>query len=239
MKAIQFKEYGDPDVLQCVEVDSPTPGQKDLLINVRAAGVNPVDWRYRKGQLKYYDWFRSFPRIPGCDLAGVVRETGSDVQAFDAGDEIYAMTNPLEMGTYTEQVSIPSDYAAHKPKNISFVEAAGLPLVGLTSLQALRDKAGLQSGDDVLINGASGGVGTVAVQIANAGGITVTGVCSHRNLEFVESLGANQVIDYTKEDFADDANTYDIVYDAVGNRSLGKVKNCLKKGGSYVTKDKQ
>lgn len=237
MKAVRFHEYGDPDVLELDDVEVPSLQPNELRVTVHAAGVNPVDWRYRKGQLKYYDWFSSFPRTPGSDLAGEVIETGSTVEEFTAGDEVFAMTGPLEAGTYAEEVLFPATYATHKPSSLSMVEAASLPLVSLTSWQALTQLAELDSGDRIVVNGASGGVGTVAVQIADARGATVTGVCSHRNTDFVRSLGASDVVDYTENDFAERTDSYDVVYDAFGNRSLGKVRNCLESHGRYVTTD--
>ncbi|MFB6344929.1 MAG: NADP-dependent oxidoreductase, partial [bacterium] len=165
LKAIQFHEYGSPDVLSYEDTDPPEIEPTDLLIDVHAAGVNPVDWRYRKGQLKWYDWFSSFPRRPGCDFAGKVIETGDAVSKFENGQRVYGMTGPLESGTYAEQIAVPAEYVAEIPKKLSMVEAAGLPLVCLTSLQALRDKARIQNGEKILINGASGGVGIAAVQM--------------------------------------------------------------------------
>lgn len=237
MKTVRFHDYGEPDVLMIDDVEPPSPEAHELRVRVRAAGVNPVDWRYRKGQLKYYDWLSSFPRTPGSDLAGEVLETGSAVEDFRTGDSVFAMTPPLTMGTYAEQVCLPARYASPKPPSLSMVEAASLPLVSLTSWQALVQKAELEPEDVIVVNGASGGVGTVGVQIARARGATVTGVCSYRNTDFVRSLGAADVIDYTENDFADDTDRYDIVYDAFGNRSLRKVRNCLKPGGRYVTTD--
>lgn len=237
IKAIQFHQYGSPDVLRYETVDPPEVGPDYLLVDVEAAGVNPVDWRFRKGQMKWYDWFSDFPRIPGSDLAGEVLETGGNVENFEPGQHIFAMLSPLSSGTYAEQALVPADNAAIIPAQLSQVEAASLPLVALTSLQALRDHAALSQGEHVLINGASGGVGTLAVQMAKAWNTTVTGVCSDRNLEFVESLGADRVIDYNEEDFADHADTYDVIYDAFGNRTLSKVRNALRTGGRYVTTD--
>lgn len=237
MKSIQFYEYGSPDVFRYEEVAPPETKPGHLLVDVHAAGLNPVDWRYRKGQLKWYDWFSSFPRTPGSDLAGTVEDIGRNVEGFETGDRIFAMLNPLGSGTYSEKVLVPASNAVRIPENTSFVEAAGLPLVSLTSIQALRDKASLSQDDEIIINGASGGVGTVGVQLARIYGATVTGVCSHRNTEFVKDLGAERVIDYTENDFAEITSDIDVVYDAYGNRTLNKVRDCLRSDGRYVTTD--
>lgn len=238
MKTVRFYEYGDPEVLTVEQTPEPDPpSSNEVLVDVRAIGVNPVDWRYRNGQLKWYDWFNSFPRVPGSDLAGIVQSTGNAVQTLQKNDRVYGMLTPLDSGTYTERLNVPDDTITLMPENVTFTEAAGLPLVALTSLQALRDKAQLSGEEHVLINGASGGVGTTGLQIAKNYGCSVTGVCSHRNIDLVQSLGADEVIDYTEEDFADRTDAYDVVFDAVGNRSLAKVRNCLQSEGTYVTTD--
>lgn len=237
MRAVRFHEYGSADVLRVEEVDPPIPSEDELLVDVEAASVNPVDWRYRSGQLRWYDWFSGFPRIPGSDLAGTVVETGSDVEDFRVGDEVFAMLSPLDSGTYAERVTVPADLAATVPENLTLVEAAAMPLVGLTVLQGFRDGTDLSSDDRVLVNGASGGVGTVAVQFARTRGCAVTGVCSHRNVDLVKALGADSVINYEETDFTEENTEYDVVYDAVGNRSFRSVRKVLPGSGRYVTTD--
>jgi NADPH:quinone reductase-like Zn-dependent oxidoreductase len=237
VKTIQFHEYGSADVLTLENVDPPVPAEDELLVDVHAAGVNPVDWRYRTGQLRWYDWFTSFPRVPGSDLAGTVVETGSDVDQFEIGDEVFAMLDPLGSGTYAERVTVTADQAAHVPDGITFVEAAGIPLVSLTTLQAYRDHADLSEGEQVLVNGASGGVGTVAVQLARTKDCDVTGICSERNVELVEALGAQKVIDYNETDFTEQERIYDVVFDTIGNRTFRAARNVLPATGRYVTTD--
>lgn len=236
MQAVQFHEYGPPEVLRCEEVPRPavTPGH--LLVDVHAAGVNPIDWRIRKGQLRWIDW-TPFPRTPGADVAGTVRATGPDVEAFQKGDRIFAMLDPRTAGGYAEQALVPAADAAIAPSSLSMVEAAGLPLVTLTAIQALRDGAQLAVGNHVLVNGASGGVGTMAVQWARARGATVTGVCSHRNIDLVASLGADAVIDYTQEDLTQRQKSFDVVFDAFGNLSWCQMRPTLRAGGRFVTTD--
>ena len=237
MNTIRFHEYGSADVLTLENVDPPVPSGDELLVDVRAAGVNPVDWRYRTGQLRWYDWFTRFPRVPGSDLAGTVVETGSDVDQFEVGDEVFGMLDPLGAGTYAERVTVQADQAAHVPENITFVEAAGIPLVSLTTLQAYRDHAELSAEERVLVNGASGGVGTVAVQLARTKDCAVTGVCSERNVNLVEALGAQNVIDYNETDFTEQDRNYDVVFDTIGNRTFRTVRTVLPASGRYVTTD--
>jgi len=233
---VQFDAYGPPDVLTCAPVPRPAAEPNHLRVAVHAAGVNPVDWRYRQGQLRWIDW-GAFPRTPGADVAGVVVAVGTGVDDFRVGDRVCAMLDTRRGGGYAEQVLVPAADAAPIPSALTMVEAAGLPLVTLTAIQALRDQAKLQVGEHVLINGASGGVGTMAVQWAKAHGATVTGVCSHRNITLVESLGADAVIDYTQEDFARHTGAYDVIFDAFGNRSLSDVEPALRLGGRFVTTD--
>ncbi len=234
MQAVRFHRYGPPAVLACEEVPPPPVSPNEIRVAVHAAGVNPVDWRYRRGELKWMDW-ASFPRTPGADIAGTVHAVGDEVTAFHVGDRVVAMLDILSGAGYAEQVCVPADQAAHAPDSISMVEAAGLPLVTLTAIQALRDKAQLAAGEHVLINGASGGVGTMAVQWAAAQGATVTGVCSPRNAALVQSLGADTVIDYTSEDPLAASDAFDVVFDIVGNQSLAEAKAALRRNGRFVT----
>lgn len=236
IQQVQFDTYGPPRVLTCAPVPRPTAGPQQLRVAVHAAGVNPVDWRYRQGQLKWIDW-ASFPRTPGADVAGVVVAAGAGVDDFRVGDRVCAMLDTRRAGGYAEQVLVPAADAVAIPSALTMVEAAGLPLVTLTAIQALRDQAKLQVGEHVLINGASGGVGTMAVQWAKAHGATVTGVCSHRNIALVDSLGADAVIDYTQEDFARHTGAFDVIFDAFGNRSISDVAPALRLGGRFVTTD--
>ncbi len=233
MKAVVIREYGSADVLRYEEVEAPTIKPDELLVKVHAASVNPVDWKIRKGMLKIISG-NKFPMILGFDLAGVVLEVGSQVTGFQVGDEIYGSLG-VPGGAYAEIAAVPQKVAAIKSKNISFEEAAALPVAALTALQSLRDKANIQPSQSVLINGASGGVGIFAVQIAKALGAEVTGVCSSKNLDFVKSLGADSLIDYTTHDFTKNQVQYDIVFDAVGKQTFDNSKKVLKPNGIYIT----
>ena len=234
MKAILFHKYGSPDILKLEEVEKPTPKENQVLVKVQAASANPLDWhrmrakpflvRLGEGLLKPKD-----PRL-GVDFAGRVEAVGKDVTAFQPGDEVFGMAT----GSFAEYVCTAESNLVHKPANISFESAAAVPVVAFTALQGLRHAGQIQPGQKVLVNGASGGVGTFAVQIAKSFGAEVTGVCSTRNLEMVRAIGADHVIDYTKEDFARNGQQYDLIYDAVGNRSVSTYRRALHPQGSCV-----
>ncbi len=233
MKAVVIHEYGSADVLRYEEVEAPIIKPDELLVKVHAAGVNPVDWKIRKGMLKVITG-NKFPIIIGFDLAGVVLQVGSQVTGFQVGDNVYGSLG-VPGGAYAEIAAVPQKVAAVKSTNISFEEAAALPVAALTALQSLRDKANIQRSQSVLINGASGGVGIFAVQIAKALGAEVTGVCSSKNIDFVKSLGADLTIDYTTDDFTKNQVQYDIVFDAVGKQTFDNCKKVLKPNGVYIT----
>ncbi len=233
MKAVVIRRYGSAEVLQSEDVAQPQIQPNQLLVKVHASSVNPIDWKTRQGMLSLLSG-NNFPLILGFDLAGEVVAVGSQVRSFQPGDTVYGCAN-FPGGAYAEFAAVPENLIAPKPTNLTFEEAATVPLAALTALQALRDQGNIKSSQTVLINGASGGVGMFAVQIAKALGTEVTGVCSTRNLEFVKSLGADRVIDYTQEDFTADRVQYDIIFDAVGKRSLSKCKRVLKPEGIYIS----
>jgi len=235
MRAIVQHEYGSPDVLRLQDVDKPMVGDDDVLVRVHAAGVNPADWHYMTGTpnlVRVGGGGLSKPKsnIPGLDLAGRVEAVGKNVSGFQPGDDVFGESKR----GYAEYAAVPEDRVVLKPANLSFEEAAAVPIAALTALQALRDKAHLQAGQKVLINGASGGVGTFAVQIAKSFGAEVTGVCSTRNVEMVRSIGADHVVDYTKDDFTQRGERYHVFLDAVGTRSLSDCKRVLTENGLYV-----
>jgi NADPH:quinone reductase-like Zn-dependent oxidoreductase len=232
MKAVVFYRYGPADVLQLAEVEPPKIKPDRLLVKVRSTAVNPIDWKIRQGMLRIITG-NKFPKIPGFDLAGDVVEVGSQVTRFRSGDKIFAGLS-LPGGACAEYVAVPEKFAALKPTNMTYEQAAVVPGSALTALQALRDLGKIQLGQSVLINGASGGVGSFAVQIAKALGAEVTGVCSGKNLELVKSLGADRAIDYTQQDFTKDGSQYDIILDAVGKRSFSECKSALKSQGIYI-----
>ncbi|MGV0106314.1 Zinc-binding alcohol dehydrogenase [Nostoc sp. DSM 114160] len=233
MKAVVIRRYGATEVLQYEEVEQPKIEPTQLLVKVRASSVNPIDWKIRQGMLSLITGSK-FPKILGFDVAGDVVAVGSGITRFKPGDAIYGCTS-FPGGSYAEFAAVPENLVALKPTNLSYEEAAAVPLAALTALQALRNEGNIQTGQTVLINGAAGGVGTFAVQIAKALGAVVTGVSSSKNLDLVKSLGADRVIDYTQQDFTEDIAQYDIIFDAVGKRSLSQTKRVLKPNGIYIT----
>jgi NADPH:quinone reductase-like Zn-dependent oxidoreductase len=233
MKAIVLTKYGSPDVLQFKEVEKPTPNDNQVLVRVHAASANPLDWHEMRGApfIARLSTGLLKPKNSkvGADVAGRVEAVGKDVTQFKPGDDVFGGCN----GSFAEYVCARGDRLALKPGNLSFEEAAAIPVAAITALQGLRDKGQIQPGQKVLVNGASGGVGTFAVQIAKSYGTEVTGVCSTRNLDMVRKIGADHVIDYTQEDFTkNEQQRYDLIYDAVGNRSVSDYKRALKPGGT-------
>lgn len=240
MKAIVYTEYGPPDVLQVKEVAKPVPKDNEVLIKVYATTVTTADGMMRKGESLVSRIIlglrkpRSKFRIPGLELAGEIKKTGKDVRRFKKGDQVYGFTG-FGPGAYAEYKCMSEEGSlVIKPGNMTYGEAATVVDGASTALFFLRDKAQIQSGEKVLINGASGSIGTFAVQLAKYFGAEVTGVCSTANLELVKSLGADYVIDYTKEDFTRSGETYDIIFDTVGKSSFSRCKGSLKKNGRYV-----
>jgi 2-desacetyl-2-hydroxyethyl bacteriochlorophyllide A dehydrogenase len=234
MKAVVINRYGSPEVMHIEELEKPVISPDEVLIKVHCSSVNPVDWKIRNGSLRYFLRTR-FPLILGFDVAGEIVEAGSSVKRFKTGDRVFCMFDFKHIGAYAEYVSAREEHIALIPENLSFQEAAAVPLAGLTAYQALYDKGEIKSSDSVLINGASGGVGSFAVQIARAAGATVTAVCSTRNIELVRNLGAESVIDYTKQDVSRSPDNYDIIFDAVGKLTFFRLKKKLKNTGRYIT----
>ena len=234
MKAIVFHNYGSPDVLRYEDVEEPTAGDDQVLIKVRAASVNPFDWHCMRGT-PYVMRIRGGLRKPkaarlGVDVAGQVEAVGRNVAQFKPGDEVFGACR----GAFAEYACIPESALVIKPDNVTFEQAASVPVAAFTALQGLRDKGHLQPGQKVLINGASGGVGTFAVQIAKWFGADVTAVCSTGNVEMVRSIGADRVIDYTQQDFTRSGQRYDLIFDAVGNHSLLAGRRVLGSKGIYI-----
>jgi NADPH:quinone reductase-like Zn-dependent oxidoreductase len=231
MKAIVYHEYGPPEVLRVEEIEKPVPGDNEVLIRIHATTVAHEDPRMRSMGLS-----ASKPRHPilGGYLAGEVERVGDDVTRFKTGDKVYGST--FFHGAYAEYVCLSEKSSiTTMPSNMSYEEAAAIPNGGLTALPFLRDKGKIRSGQRVLVNGASGAVGSTAVQIANYYGAEVTGVCSGSNLDLISSIGAKDVIDYTKDDFTKDGRQYDIIFDAVGKSSFSRCKNSLTRRGKYLT----
>jgi len=240
MKAIVCKKYGPLDVLKFEEVPKPTPGDDKVLVKVHAASVTYSNLMLVRGEpfvgrLMGMGLLRPKQKIPGSDIAGRVEALGRNVKRFRPGDEVYGDLSGCGRGGYAEYVSAPENALGLKPVNISFEEAAAVPEAALVALQALRDNGQIQTGQKVLINGASGGIGTFAVQIAKYFGAEVTGVCSTRNLDMVRSMGADHVIDYTKEDFTKNGGCYDLIVATAGYRSIFDYKRALSPKGIYVS----
>jgi NADPH:quinone reductase-like Zn-dependent oxidoreductase len=235
MKAILFPKYGSPDVLRLTDVAKPAPNEDQILIKVQAASANPLDWHRMRGEPFLARVGEGYlkPKNPklGADIAGRVEAIGSNVTEFVPGDEVFGSVGS---GGFAEYVCARAKYFALKPSHLSFEAAAASPVVGFTALQGLRDAGQIQAGQKVLVNGASGGVGTFAVQIAKSYGAEVTGVCSTRNLDMVRSIGADHVIDYTREDFTRTGLRYDLIYDAIGNRSVFDYRRALQPQGKCV-----
>ncbi len=233
MKAIVYRAYGSGDALRCEDVEKPVPGEGEVLIRIRAAGANPMDYHLMSGAyiMRPMTGLRKpKPTCPGADVAGVVEAAGGKVTRFRPGEAVFGAAR----GAFAEYVCAQEDRLALKPANLSFEQAAAVPVAGLTALQGLRDKGRVQSGQKVLINGASGGVGTFAVQIAKSFGAEVTGVCSTRNVDLVRSIGADHVIDYTGDDFSRITERYDVVFDTVGNRPLSAWRRIMIPKGTFA-----
>jgi NADPH:quinone reductase-like Zn-dependent oxidoreductase len=234
MKAVVMDGYGGSDVLHVREVATPVAQPGEVLIRVRAAGVNPVDWKIRRGDIRPFVP-RRFPFIPGGDVAGEVEAVGEGAKRFRPGAAVFTLCGAARGGGYAEFVAVKEELLARKPEAWSFEEAAAVPIAGLTALQALRDLGGLGEGQSTLVNGASGGVGHLAVPIARAlGARVVAATCGPRNVDFVRSLGADPVLDYTRDDFTRRSDMYDVVFDAVATSSFPACRLVLKPAGTYI-----
>ena len=235
MKAIVYHRYGSPDVLSCEEMAKPAPAENEVLIRVRAAAANPYDWHFMRGEpyaVRIMAGGLRKPKDPrlGADVAGVIEAVGRNIRQFKPGDDVFGSCK----GAFAEYTCASESKLAIKPDNVTFEQAASVPIAAFTALQGLRDKGKLQPGQKVLINGAAGGVGTFAVQIAKSFGAEVTGVCSTRNVGMVRSIGADQAVDYTQEDFTKSARRYDVILDCVGNHSFSECRRVLNPRGIYV-----
>jgi len=233
MKAILIRKYGGPEVLELAEVPSPKPTDDEVVVQVKATSVNPVDWLVRDGGATSFVKVK-FPVILGCDLAGVVVEKGANVKHLDVGDEVFAMM-PHDWGAHAERVAIAGSFVVKKPARLSMSEAAALPVVAMTALAGLAKRANVQPGERVLVNGASGGVGQSAVQIAKALGAHVTAVCSKDSFDLVRGLGADELIDYKTTDFTKGKATFDVIFDCVGNAPASECTHVLSGKKAHVT----
>ena len=236
MKAIVYSKYGSADVLKLTDIPKPVPNDNQVLVKVHSASVNPLDWRFMRAdpfmvRFMGQGIFKPKKGQLGVDIAGTIEAVGKDVSQFKIGDEVFGGAN---INGFAEYVALVETRLALKPASVSFEDSASTPIAGITALQSLRDIGKIQSGHKVLINGASGGVGTFAVQIAKSFGAEVTGVCSTRNIEMVNSIGADYVIDYTKENFVKNNKTYDIILDTVAYKSIGEYKRVLNPNGCFI-----
>jgi NADPH:quinone reductase-like Zn-dependent oxidoreductase len=235
MKAFIYEKYGPPETLRMAEVDKPAPDADRVLVKVRAASINAADWHVLRGKPLFsratLGLLRPKHQILGVDIAGQVEAVGSGVTRFKAGDEVFANLLDYGYGGFAEYAPVPVDVLSLKPANLSFEEAAAVPMAAVTALQGLGHHGEIQPTDKVLINGASGGVGSFAVQLAKASGAEVTAVTSTQNLDLVRSLGADHVLDYTTTDFVGGGRRYDLILDTVGNRSVRDLRRALAEGG--------
>ena len=234
MKAAVFSRYGGNEVIEIRDIPSPVPGAGDALVKVHAASVNPMDWKVRSGQARIFTGSK-FPKVLGYECAGEIVEAGSGAAALRKGDRVVLYTGVKRLGAFAEYACAPAGTVYPVPAGVSFERAACLPIAGLTALQSLRDHGRLSAGMKVLINGAAGGVGHFAVQIAKVLRAVVTGVCSTRNVDFVKGLGADRVIDRAQEDFTRGSEPYDLVFDAVSTSSYWDCKKILTPAGVYVS----
>lgn len=234
MKAAYINNYGSNDSVIIGDLPDPQIADDQILVEIKAAGVNPVDFKIRDGKLKLMTPY-SFPLILGCDLSGTVKKVGAQVTKFKLGDEVFARLGKEKIGSFAEFAAVNEKDAALKPGNLSHIEAASLPLVALTSWQALFEIGNLQKGQKVLIHAGSGGVGTIAIQIAKHGGAYVATTASKRNFDLVKGLGADLLIDYKNEKFEEIIKDYDIVFDTIGGETQLRSFEVLKRGGTLVT----
>ena len=233
MKAVLIRRYGGHEVLEVADIEPPRLKRGEVLVRVHASSVNPIDWKIRNGSMKLIVR-HPLPIVLGVDFAGEISATGEGASRFGLSEQVFGFA-PSDIGANAEYVAVPEAAVAKKPTNISMDQAASLPAVAATALQALRRGGALAAGRRLLVNGASGGVGICAVQIARASGASVTGVCSAANADLVQRAGAERVIDYKSSDFVRGEDRYDAIFDCVGNRSFGECARVLNPGGAYVS----
>jgi NADPH:quinone reductase-like Zn-dependent oxidoreductase len=237
MKAIVYSNYGGPEVLKLKDIETPKPKPSEVLVKVEAISLNPVDAKARRGGFRPMSDLLKFPRVTGTDFSGVIIETGKNVSGFKVGDSVYGWANPLiNNGSAAEMLTISEKSIALVPSNINLAESSAFPCGALTSLIVLRDLASIRDGHKILINGSSGGTGTMALQIAKILGGEITAVTSSRNSERIKNdFNPDYIIDYTKSDFIKDDKKYDVIFDVQGNKSFNEIQECLTSNGIYIT----
>lgn len=231
MKAAVYNQYGDPSVLKIEDIELPRLKSGEVLIEIKASSINPVDWKIRNGNLKYLTGF-NFPKLTGSDFSGIVR--ASNAFEYKPGDKVFGMLNPVKGGAFAEYAAAKPKIMCLMPSNIDFPEAAAVPLAGLTAMQTMKYKGRIKEGHHVLINACCGGVGHFAVQYAKAQGARVTGICSTGKVSKAYNLGADSVVDYMRQSVYDEPAEYDIILDPIGNINFEKIKRRLKKGGNMI-----
>ncbi len=234
MHAIRFHEYGGAEVLKYEEAPKPAPKPDELLIRVKAIGVNPVDWKMRRGDVKFLSG-KAMPKIPGGDFAGVVEAAGPDAQGFKEGEEVFGAINAFKGGAYAEYLCAKPEMVARKPSSMSMTEAASLPIAALTAYQGILQICQGKAGQSILINGGSGGVGSFAIQIGRAHGLEVTAVCSSQNTAFCKELGADHVINYDRDSIASAGRKWDIFFDVVPNMNFKTTRPLIHSTGHYLS----
>lgn len=233
MKVIIYKKFGSPEVLQYEDIEVPRPKDDQVLVKLKATSVNPVDYKMRRGIMKPLMKFK-LPIVPGSDISGTVEEIGLNVTHLQTGHEVFGFISPVRGGAYAEYAVVNKQYLWHKPENISFEEAAAIPMAGLAAYQALYDKGGIYPGMRVFINGCTGGVGSFAVQIAKAYSCEITGVCSFNNIDFAKGLGVDKVVNYENKDPLKSRNKFDIILDTHGNLKYKEVDHLLYRDGTFI-----
>lgn len=234
MRSIIYNKYGSPEVLEVADVGKPELTGDKLLVKVKASSVNPVDYKVRRGDMKILSG-KKFPKFAGADFAGVVEKAGEDVAGYKKGDEVYGFLDPMKGGSYSEYLIADPANISLKPEKFSFEQAASMPVAALTALQALNYLGNVKDGTSVLINGATGGVGSFGVQLAKALGAEVTGICSEKNKKLCKEIGADKVYDYSGEELKESGGKFDVFFDAAAKSTFAKGKKYLNSGGIYIS----
>ncbi len=234
MRSVIYDRYGGPEVLKVIEADKPKISENKLLVRVKASSVNPIDYKVRRGDMKILSG-KKFPKFAGSDFAGIIEEAGGSVGEFKKGDEVYGFVSALKGGAFSDYLIVDAAKIALKPEKFSYEQSASMPTAALTALQALNYLGNVVEGSSVLINGATGGVGSFGVQIAKVLGAHVTGTCSKKNVNVCKKLGSAEVFDYSLEDMNNSGKKFDVFFDAAGRSTFWKSKKFLKRGGVYIT----